>query len=300
MTFMISMLGALGLVMFISGITLPRRTRFASRVEPYLSGLHGKPSGLLHRAPQTRRSLIEIDRRLKRLLPYSYEEVKVRLRAAGDARRPEEFRVEQLLWGLASGVSVLTIFGLISVSVGGVDPRGVSLLVILSAITGFLARDWWLGHQVAARRALISAELPIALDLVALSVMAGETIPAAFERVAARLGDGVGAEFRAVVADVRAGSPIVEAVEGLSARNPDAGVARFVDAICTGIERGSPLADVLRGQADDARDARRRHLLELGGKKEVLMLVPVVFLIMPVVVVLALYPGLVSLNLLVP
>jgi tight adherence protein C len=56
----------------------------------------------------------------------------------------------------------------------------------------------------------------------------------------------------------------------------------------------------LRGQADDARDARRRHLLELGGKKEVLMLVPVVFLIMPVVVVFALYPGLVTLDLLVP
>jgi tight adherence protein C len=77
-------------------------------------------------------------------------------------------------------------------------------------------------------------------------------------------------------------------------------MARFVDAVCTGIERGAPLSDVLRAQADDARDARRRQLLELGGQKEVWMLVPVVFLIMPVVVLFALYPGLVSLNLLVP
>ncbi len=41
-------------------------------------------------------------------------------------------------------------------------------------------------------------------------------------------------------------------------------------------------------------------LLEMGGRREVLMLVPVVFLIMPVVVVFALLPGLVSLELLVP
>ncbi|MFN2388126.1 MAG: pilus assembly protein TadB, partial [Actinomycetota bacterium] len=40
-------------------------------------------------------------------------------------------------------------------------------------------------------------------------------------------------------------------------------------------------------------------LLETAGRREVLMLVPVVFLIMPVVVVFALYPGIVSLDLLV-
>jgi len=56
----------------------------------------------------------------------------------------------------------------------------------------------------------------------------------------------------------------------------------------------------LRAQADDGREARRRLLLEMGGRREVLMLVPVVFLIMPVVVLFALLPGLVSLELLVP
>jgi tight adherence protein C len=81
---------------------------------------------------------------------------------------------------------------------------------------------------------------------------------------------------------------------------PEPAVARLVDALCTGIEKGSPLADVLRAQADDGRDLSRRRLLELGGRREVWMLVPVVFLIMPVVVVWALYPGLVSLDLLVP
>jgi tight adherence protein C len=63
------------------------------------------------------------------------------------------------------------------------------------------------------------------------------------------------------------------------------------------IERGSPLADVLRAQATDAREAGKRALLELGGKKEIAMMVPVVFLILPVTVLFALFPGFFALNL---
>jgi tight adherence protein C len=102
------------------------------------------------------------------------------------------------------------------------------------------------------------------------------------------------------VGQIRSGSPALEALEALKDRLPDYSMVRFVDALCTGIERGAPLADVLRAQADDVREARRRRLIEMGGKREVLMLVPVVFLIMPVVVIFVLLPGLASLDLLVP
>lgn len=54
---------------------------------------------------------------------------------------------------------------------------------------------------------------------------------------------------------------------------------------------------MLRAQAVDARDAGRRQLLEAGGRKEIAMMVPVVFLILPVTVVFAFYPGIVGLSL---
>jgi tight adherence protein C len=57
------------------------------------------------------------------------------------------------------------------------------------------------------------------------------------------------------------------------------------------IERGTPLADVLRAQAVDVREAGKRALLESGGRKEIAMMVPVVFLILPVTVLFALFPG---------
>jgi len=48
---------------------------------------------------------------------------------------------------------------------------------------------------------------------------------------------------------------------------------------------------VLRAQAQDAREAAKRGLLEVAGKKEVAMLVPVVFLILPMTILFAVFPG---------
>ncbi|HNO39808.1 MAG TPA: pilus assembly protein TadB, partial [Marmoricola sp.] len=70
-------------------------------------------------------------------------------------------------------------------------------------------------------------------------------------------------------------------------------------AIAIATERGTPLAEVLHAQAADVREAGRRVLIETGARKEVAMMIPVVFLVLPIVIVFAFYPGLVGLNLVV-
>ena len=57
------------------------------------------------------------------------------------------------------------------------------------------------------------------------------------------------------------------------------------------LERGAPLAAVLRAQAGDARDEAKRTIIELAGRKEIAMLVPLIFMILPVTVAFALFPG---------
>ena len=57
---------------------------------------------------------------------------------------------------------------------------------------------------------------------------------------------------------------------------------------------------MLHAQAADVREAGRRALIEAGARKEVLMMVPVVFLVLPVTVVFAFWPGLVGLQLVTP
>jgi tight adherence protein C len=77
-------------------------------------------------------------------------------------------------------------------------------------------------------------------------------------------------------------------------------ITRFVDGIAVAVERGTPLAEVLRSQACDAREVHKRTLMEIGGRKEILMLVPVVFLVLPVTVLFALYPGIAHFQVIAP
>ena len=57
------------------------------------------------------------------------------------------------------------------------------------------------------------------------------------------------------------------------------------------IQRGTPLGEVLRAQAADARESARQSLIEEGGRREITMMVPVVFLVLPVTVLFAVFPG---------
>ena len=63
------------------------------------------------------------------------------------------------------------------------------------------------------------------------------------------------------------------------------------------IERGAPLVQVLQAQAGDAREAARHELIERAGRSEILMLIPLVFLILPLSVIYAVYPGVFMLRL---
>jgi tight adherence protein C len=92
----------------------------------------------------------------------------------------------------------------------------------------------------------------------------------------------------------------VRALEGIAERTSLPALARFVDGVAVAVERGTPLADVLRAQAADVREAGKRALLEAGGRKEIAMMVPVVFLVLPITVVFALFPGFYGLTFTTP
>jgi tight adherence protein C len=62
------------------------------------------------------------------------------------------------------------------------------------------------------------------------------------------------------------------------------------------LDRGTPLVEVLRAQAQDSRDDAKRRLLELAGRKEVAMLFPLVFLILPITIAFAIFPGILVLQ----
>ncbi len=220
--------------------------------------------------------------------------VKRRLDALGSGLGVEDFRVEQVIWGalgLGSGAVLGILFAGLTASV---SPLSLLLFGVGGLTAGVVGRDWWLTQQVSRREATMLAEFPVVAELLALAVTAGEGPVGAIDRVCRLTGGELGRELSATLASARSGLSLVDALQALSDRTSLAVLSRFVDGIVVATERGTPLADVLRAQAADVREAGKRRLLEAGGRKEIAMMVPVVFLVLPVTVLFALYPGLVS------
>ena len=107
-------------------------------------------------------------------------------------------------------------------------------------------------------------------------------------------------ELAVVLAESRTGVPVSAALDAMAQRSGLAVVSRFAEGFAVALERGTPLVDVLTAQAGDVREAGKRALIETGARKEVAMMVPVVFLIMPVTLLFAFFPGVVGLELLAP
>lgn len=289
MRFLVTLMGAVGMTLFATGLPFLRRLTLGDKVAAHLPGA-AAPSSV---SPEN------WVQRLAARVPGHDESLGQRLRNAGLDMSPLALRAEQIAWGALS-LAAVAFLSILSASFGMlVDPITVPILAVLAFASGFYARDWWLGRQVQMRRGQLKEELPTAIDMLTLALIAGESPGAAMQRVAGAVRGSVGDEFDRIIGDVRSGEAFLDALQRAKDRAPEHSLARFLEALTTGIEKGSPLGDVLRGQADEARHARGREMVEAAGRKEVLMLVPVVFLIMPVVVVYALFPGLASLDLFV-
>ncbi|MFT4082733.1 MAG: type II secretion system F family protein [Nocardioides sp.] len=286
-----------GLLWVLARIRAIRRPQLAVRVLAYLRDL---PIGT---SPAVRRSdgdLVGPPLRwaagvIERLLGGSAS-IQRRMDRLGATTTVHEFRIEQVQWGVA-GFAVVAAFGLVRQLQGAGSPLASLLLACGGFGVGVICRDSRLTGQVARRERVMMAELPTVAELLALSVAAGEGPVPALDRVVARSRGELSRELARLLAEVRTGLPVQDAFDALAARTGLAPVARFANAIAIAVERGTPLAEVLHAQAADVREAGRRELIEVAARKEVAMMIPIVFLVLPTVVVFAMWPGFLGLSL---
>lgn len=308
------MIGALLGLLFSAGVLLTvlfspplRRPRLADRLGPYLADAP-RPSSLLAGSGRRSLPLGPVGRLAQPLVEDAAgviervlgggRSVRRRLAALGSAQTVEDLRVEQVIWGVVGiGAGALAGFGLAALG-GTVSAVAVLMLAVTGAIGGVLGRDWWLTAQVRRRERLMLTEFPVVAELLALAVTAGEAPSAALERVCRLSGGELARELDTALAEARTGATLPAALQTVAERTSLEPLARFVDGLIIAMERGTPLADVLRAQAADVREAGKRALLASGGRREIAMMVPVVFLILPITVLFALYPGLVNITLL--
>lgn len=300
---LIGLLLGIGLALLAGRLPWWRHRDLASRIDPYLrtargSALFDAPavSGRVRivaenlLGPVARGGLGVLER-----LTGGTDQLERRLRLAGRRTSTDSFRIEQVVLG-AVGLVVGILLALAAIGLRGASPLMGLVIVVLGGVTGVLLRDYLLGVEIKRRASRMAREFPTVADLLALAVAAGESPIAAMERVARSSTGALPEEFARTVADIRAGTSVAQALTSLGSRTPLSSLGRFGEGVAIAIERGTPLADVLRAQAQDARETSKRDLMETAGRREVTMLIPVVFLVLPLVIVFAIFPGLAVLE----
>ena len=294
-----------GLLMVATRVLVLRRPQLGVRVLPYVRDLPqaDRPVVALTSQAGAFRALFgpvlaSAAQTLERVLGGNAS-IRRRLERANLPMTVHDFRVEQVLWGLVAFGGTAAVSLLVALGSPG---RALPLLVlcVVAFVLGVLLRENRLTAQVAERERRILAEFPTVAELLALAVGAGEGPVSALDRVVTRSHGELSADLGAVLAEIRTGTPVATALDALARRSGLPVVARFAEGMAVAIERGTPLSGVLHAQAADVREAGRRALIESGARKEVLMMVPVVFLVLPVTVVFAFWPGVVGLHLVTP
>ncbi|GAA2027613.1 type II secretion system F family protein [Agromyces tropicus] len=294
-------LGAVfGLGLWSLAASMPRigRPRLVDRVAPYLTDISAEARAMRARPAGDPGSvlgaLILPAARWARGAMTSVlggnETVLHRLRQAGSSATVERFRGRQLVWA-AVGFVLGAVIGFLTPALQTLPAPGRMLIPVLGAACGAVMADWMLQRTARRRLARITGELPTVLEFLTLSLTAGEGMAEALRRVA-RAGSGeLAGEFRRVMAAVGTGVPLGTALAALRDELAHPALSRAIDQVLAALDRGTPIAEVLRAQAGDARAEAKRTLIELAGRKEIAMLVPLVFLILPVTVAFALFPG---------
>ena len=286
-----------GLMLVWLGLPRHRRPGLAGRVVPYLRDTP-RPSRLLDDEARPVGGAVgaiagplvrDLGRGVERVMGGA-DSVRRRQLRAGLPADVDRFRAEQVLWGAAGAV----VGGSLGTTLMLLRDGGVVTVVMMTLVglgLGVTGADYLLSRRATRREARMLTEFPTVAELLALAVGAGEGAVGALDRVC-RLSRGeLAGELRRCLADARAGANLPTALQGLADRTGLPSLRRFVDGVVIAVQRGTPLAEVLRAQAQDVREEGRRALMEAGGRKEIAMMVPVVFLILPVTVLFAVFPG---------
>jgi tight adherence protein C len=183
-----------------------------------------------------------------------------------------------LLLGSAGGLAG----ALTGLALGGLAGLGAPLLVV---------------YDLANRRQdKLRRDLPDALDLLTLSVEAGQGFDAALALISGRMTGPLSREIARALHETQMGMRRNDAIRGMGARTSVAELRSFCTAVVQASELGIPIANVLREQAQEMRLKRRQRADEQARKIPVKIVIPLVMLLLPAIFIVVLGPAVLQIT----
>ena len=135
-------------------------------------------------------------------------------------------------------------------------------------------------------------EIPDFASLLWFALSAGESLDSALRISVSRSTGYVSKEFERVLRNVEHGSVLLIELQNLAADSKSEQVRELATKLAVALNNGSALGDLMSDFVQSSTASLRAELLTLAGKNETKMMIPIVFVILPVTVMFALYPSL--------
>jgi tight adherence protein C len=189
------------------------------------------------------------------------------------------------------------VFGLFAIAMtSSMSPMMSVAMVIGFGALGFIGPDYVVNSKIRSRQEAIRAQLPDALDLLAVSVEAGLGFDSAVSKLTESLEGPLIDEFTLTLSEIRVGEARPEALRKLSERAQVSELSAFTRALIQADTLGISLGRILRVQAADTRERRQSLAEERAMKAPIKMLFPTVLFIFPSMFIVTIGPAFLSLT----
>ena len=169
--------------------------------------------------------------------------------------------------------------------------------LIAAGIIGFIGPQFVLGKLASRYRKSLQEALPDTVDLLGIVLGTGLALDQAMLRVSEEMQyiyPALANEFYTVVMQVRAGQERSKAFSSMVRRTGIEDIKALSAMIIQSERFGTSLSQALKVYADALRTRRRLRAEAAVGKAGIKMLFPIVLFILPVLFVITLVPGMIS------
>jgi tight adherence protein C len=142
----------------------------------------------------------------------------------------------------------------------------------------------------------INEELVNILQMLSIMISAGESPMMALRNISQRSVGYIPTLIKQSFSKYESGNNLTQTLEYIAAATGSSAVRRLTNSIQIAIQRGTPILDVLNNQVQSLNKQINLALLKKSGKSEITLLIPVVFLILPVSISFAIWPSIYGLN----
>jgi tight adherence protein C len=142
----------------------------------------------------------------------------------------------------------------------------------------------------------VNEELVNILQMLSIMISAGESPMMALRYISQRSVGYIPTLIKQSFSKYESGNNLTQTLEYIAAATGSSAVRRLTNSIQIAIQRGTPILDVLNNQVQSLNKQINLALLKKSGKSEITLLIPVVFLILPVSISFAIWPSIYGLN----